>query len=458
MSSSYYAKVAALAAQYDAASHSAIYLSYLSDEAIVLEQLESANFTPSNRVILEANLAKKKPKSNPDMPTFEEVMSIPDVDLRQEWITAMEAEIRALELKGAWIEVDCSQANGNILPLQWALKIKRYPDGTEKKKKARIVVRGDLERKVQDTFSPVVGWATVRLFFFVCLIFNLVTVGVDFSNAFVQAALKEPVWVHFPRGFRSETGQQNRCLKLLKSVYGLGVAPSLWSSLLFSALRDLGFQHSTIDSCLMFKGDMMLIVWVDDLVFGARSATAIDNVIQALEDRGFEMTRDGTVEEFLGIQIDRNHDNRTLTLKQPGLIERVIEATGLSNCNGNHVPAAPKALGSDPEGVPFAESSHIFDYASVVGMLMYLASNTRPDIAFAVSQVARFTHSAKASHGTAVKMIVRYLKSTQDKGLIVTPDGTLNLDCYCDADFAGLHGVEPVDNVVSAKCKASTTL
>ena len=63
--------------------------------------------------------------------------------------------------------------------------------------------------------------------------------------------------------------------------------------------------------------------------------------------------------------------------------------------------------------------------------------NSRPDIAFSVHQCARFCTNPRASHGTAVKRIGRYLKSTKDKGLILRPDGTHSLHAMCDADFAG---------------------
>jgi hypothetical protein len=46
---------------------------------------------------------------------------------------------------------------------------------------------------------------------------------------------------------------------------------------------------------------------------------------------------------------------------------------------------------------------------SIVRMMLYLSTNTRPDIAFAVNQFAHFSHNPKKSHATAVKMIVRYL-------------------------------------------------
>jgi hypothetical protein len=94
-----------------------------------------------------------------------------------------------------------------------------------------------------------------------------------------------------------------------------------------------------------------------------------------------------------------------------------------------------------------------WNYRSIVGMLLYLSTNTRPDITFAVSQVARFNHSPKKSHASAIKTIVRYLHRTADKGTIVTPTGDLSLDCYVDADFAGLHGRDPDHSDTSAKSR-----
>ena len=83
-------------------------------------------------------------------------------------------------------------------------------------------------------------------------------------------------------------------------------------------------------------------------------------------------------------------------------------------------------------------------------MLLYLSTNTRPDITYAVSQVARFNHNPKKSHASAIKTIIRYLKRTEDKDTIVTPTGILALDCYVDADSAGLHGRDPDYSASSA--------
>jgi hypothetical protein len=82
-----------------------------------------------------------------------------------------------------------------------------------------------------------------------------------------------------------------------------------------------------------------------------------------------------------------------------------------------------------------------------------LTTNTRPDLAFAVSQVARFNYDPNKPHATAVKTIVRYLRRTSDKGMIVRPTCRLELDVYVDADFAGLYSVEPALSPVSVKSR-----
>jgi hypothetical protein len=60
----------------------------------------------------------------------------------------------------------------------------------------------------------------------------------------------------------------------------------------------------------------------------------------------------------------------------------------------------------------------------------------------AIHQCAGFTQNPSHKHELAVKWIVRYLKGTRDKGIILKPSDTHAIDCYVDADFAGAwtHG------------------
>ena len=111
------------------------------------------------------------------------------------------------------------------------------------------------------------------------------------------------------------------------------------------------------------------------------------------------------------------------------------------------MPANPKPVGKYVNDKPFEAS---WECASVVGMMLYLSGNSRPDITFAVDQAARFTHAPKKSHGVTVKRIVRCLRGTKDRGLIFKPQTDWKVDCFVDADFCGLWGSEdPNDPVVT---------
>jgi hypothetical protein len=86
-------------------------------------------------------------------------------------------------------------------------------------------------------------------------------------------------------------------------------------------------------------------------------------------------------------------------------------------------------------------------------MLTYLSTSTRPDIAFAVHQCARFSIALKRVHEIAVRRIIRYLKGTKTKGYILRPSTARTLDCYVDADFAGLWTSENSHSPISVKSR-----
>ena len=125
----------------------------------------------------------------------------------------------------------------------------------------------------------------------------------------------------------------------------------------------------------------------------------------------------------------------------------------MTDCKPNWTPTTQVALGSNPpEAEPYNQKD--WNYASVVGMLLYVSNNTRPDITFVVSQVAWFTAVPKILHAKAIKSFVRYLTRYLDKALIIKPDRTFDLKCWVDADFAGgLYGREPDTNPKSVKSR-----
>eukprot|EP00957_Ditylum_brightwellii_P164802 12547615-Ditylum_brightwellii.AAC.1 len=69
-------------------------------------------------------------------------------------------------------------------------------------------------------------------------------------------------------------------------------------------------------------------------------------------------------------------------------------------------------------------------------------------------QCAKFTCGAKHSHEKAVLIICKYLKGIQNDRLIVCHSKDLLINCYEDADFDGLYGVEGYQdaNYVESNC------
>ncbi len=191
-------------------------------------------------------------------------------------------------------------------------------------------------------------------------------------------------------------------MRLKRSLYGIVTAAKLWFTLLLKALLDLGFTQSIFDPCFLFRSDMFIIIYVDDCGIAAKSNDLVDELLQQLENKGFQFTCEGSFTKFLSINHACLPDGR-IELTQSGLIKKIISTAGMNQCKPNEVPTRCDPLGLDPEGPAMKDA---FSYPSIVGMLLYLSSNTRPDIAFAVSQVARFTHNPKESHSTALKVII----------------------------------------------------
>ena len=81
---------------------------------------------------------------------------------------------------------------------------------------------------------------------------------------------------------------------------------------------------------------------------------------------------------------------------------------------------------------------HQVNYQCAVGHLFYLPTKTRPDIAYAVSDVARLNADPAEEHWVAVNRIMRYLNGTRDMGLLYDGSTATN-SCigYSDADWAG---------------------
>ena len=77
-----------------------------------------------------------------------------------------------------------------------------------------------------------------------------------------------------------------------------------------------------------------------------------------------------------------------MKLTQTGLIDKIITAMGLDDASPNKTPAEYGPLPKDQD-VKCCNAN--FNYASIVGMMLYLQGHSRPKISFDVSQCAHYT-------------------------------------------------------------------
>ena len=190
-----------------------------------------------------------------------------------------------------------------------------------------------------------------------------------------------------PKEFR----KPGKVLKLKKSLYGLHQSSRNFFLFLKGHLEEIGFSSQTdIDPCLFVSDDVIILLYVDDTLLFSPKRSSIDRVLKQLRARGLELDEENSVAGFLGVAIERK--NNKIVMSQVGLIDKIISALQIDHLPQTKTPTIDTPLPTDIDGDP---PNSTYNYASVVGMLGYLCANTRPDLKFAVSQVARFTHSPK---------------------------------------------------------------
>jgi Reverse transcriptase (RNA-dependent DNA polymerase) len=152
---------------------------------------------------------------------------------------------------------------------------------------------------------------------------------IDFSNAFVQARLTAPVWIHLLCGDYSDIFGPNtkgKCLELKKSLYGLSVAPKFWYLHLHKRLEAQGFKPSSIDPCLYFRHGVAIAVYFDDVVMMGKAETILNSIVKDLSQE-FKVTDEGELTGFLGIEV--RHLGNKFKFSQPTLIKKNVKLAGL---------------------------------------------------------------------------------------------------------------------------------
>jgi hypothetical protein len=325
------------------------------------------------------------------------------------------------------------------LPVKWVFKEKFKPDGSHSLFKARLVVKGFMQQHgvdYEDVFAPVGSAGALRSMTAMAARNGWVMRQIDFKQAFLNGDLSEVVYIEQPQGFDDGTG---RVYLLHKSLYGLKQAPRAWYTKLRDCLLSLGYKQSDADAGVFFRnkgGGVWLLLYVDDKLLMGPNDTLVKQAIAELGSR-FVITDMGEAHMYLGVEITRTSESIKLTQKRYTL--SLLSKYGVPLvANGGKVVPTPAIPRPPVESMATASASAAHNpFAELTGALLYLATWTRPDIAFAVNRLTRCIQSPTMSDWGDAQRVLKYLASSHDKGLVYTRGrGGGELVGYCDADFA----------------------
>jgi len=385
-------------------------------------------------VVFAAN--KKRPAtSNPDEEPISLKQALSGCNA-VEWQKGIDEEMDAIDKFGTW--TPCKLPPGRkAIPTKFVFKAKRDSNGEIVRWKARCVAMGNNMQHGIDydlCYSATALAANVRAILAVAVQFPSVELTIyDVKNAYLNSSIDQEIYLRFPPGQRDRYPSDCDALRLNKGLYGIKQAGRLWQHTITEFLAEIGFTSTPFDPCI-FRIDpdqshklppelskftdaksqfATIVLYVDDLVFLFEDNRLRDAVIALISSK-FKIHKADT-DELLGIKIKLFNDR--IELSQASKIRDVLATAGIRDTKVVHTAAIPKWLDNEANQAP-GKGVIAEKYRELVGKLHYIAEWTRPDIRFALMQIARFSAAPKQLHVDALERLIRYLGCTIDRKLV----------------------------------------
>lgn len=177
----------------------------------------------------------------------------------------MDEEYDSLMKNETWSLVDLSKGK-RVLACKWVFKTKTNEKEEVIRYKARLVVKGCVQRKGADyneVYSPVVRYTSVRYLFALAAKYDLDVDQMDAVSAFLQGDIDTEIYKLQPEMY----SEGNKVCLLHKSLYGLKQASRQWNLKLNYILLEAGLKRSRIYYFVDKSVMLFLTVWVDDIQF-----------------------------------------------------------------------------------------------------------------------------------------------------------------------------------------------
>ncbi|MBW0551955.1 hypothetical protein O181_091670, partial [Austropuccinia psidii MF-1] len=301
--------------------------------------------------------------------TYKEVKISPQA---KKWMTVCKEELKNMKNMGVWEVVNQPEKKG-IFGTRWIFATKLNAMGEVTWHKARLVVQGHRQIKglnFEETFAPTSSFATLRLILAIASTAQWKIATFDMTAAYLHSPLNKDIYVRPPPGIDFEHG---KVLKLRKALYGLKQAGRCWWLHLKEVLKKMGFKTNEEDqSTYILKwGTEKSMLWIH-MDYGILAAET-DSTMEFLQGqlaRHLNLRWDKELSSTVGIEV-KQHKNR-FYLSQSALIGKLM--TTLENEFTTYQPLPDVKL----ESSKAVKANRL--YLSAIGMLLYLAQATRPDI------------------------------------------------------------------------------
>jgi len=366
--------------------------------------------------------------------TYEEAISCENSG---HWMKAINEELKAHETNGTWTFEDLPSGKKTI-GSKWVFKVKYSPTQDTYRYKARLCAKGFTQEKgidYQEIFAPVVRYDSIRVMLALAAQQDLCIFQFDVKTAFLNGDLNEEIYLEIPEGVIATS--TNKVCRLHKSLYGLKQAPRSWNHKFDLFMKRFKLIPSKADPCVYIgnfnSGTIYLCIYVDDGLLLASSKEVLNVVLSELK-ANFEITG-GDANCYVGMEIVRDIENKRVFIHQSSYIERVLRRFNMLDASSKETPA-DLGVSLCSAGDVNVNSNNIM-YRQAIGSLIFLATVTRPDIAFIVNYLSRFMSNYNESHWNEVKKVFRYLKGTSGLGILYekTSENTC-LQGFSDADYA----------------------
>lgn len=365
------------------------------------------------------------------------------------WLEAIDKEVESLRSNNVFEEWNKPlPPNAKVLGSRYTFTIKHNNKNEIVRYKGRLVAKGFGQRDgidYYDTFSPTVKYKTIRQILAIAAIFDLEIDQLDFDTAFLNAELKEEIFIETPYRYPSSS----KYVKLRRALYGLKQASREWNKTIHSYLTSIGYINSVLDECLYYKlledgSRIYLLLYVDDLipVYPKKYDMVWFNDKNLLSTK-FKIKDLGECRWILNVELIRHRDKKLILLSQQGTIDKILHEHGMEHAKIANTPYWVTHIedgGNKIDSYYLNPVEHNI-YRSLVGELLFLAIFTRPDISFIVSLLSRYQANPMNYHLIALKYILRYLNGSKSKCLLlgnINKSDNIVIDIYTDASWADL--------------------